>query len=269
MSGVIFWSTLRRSWRTGLYWAIGIALLGVYVIVAIPNVDMLNQYADLVGSMPPVLMQMFGVNDVSTMATPTGFLGFAFFGYSLLVLAAYAVIAGLNVTANEEDRGILDVTLSLPIPRWRLVAERLLAYALIVVLMLTFTYAAMWIVMQGSNGLEIDPTRLLEGVANMLPSTLLVLAFTGLAGTAFRTRGLAAAVATAFVIVSYFVDFLGNVASDTAAGAVRVLSFFSYYDGGDVMNTGLVWGNVILLLVVTAICTVGALWFFERRDISV
>lgn len=269
MSGVIFWSTLRRSWRTSIYWAIGIALLGIYVLIAIPNVDMLKQYTELAGSMPPVLLQMFGINDVAAMATPAGFLGFAFFGYTLLILAAYGVIAGLNVTANEEDRGIMDVTLSLPIPRWRLVAERLLAYTVLVVLMLAVTYASMWLVMQTSNGLEIDPGRLFEGVANMLPSTLLVLAFTVLAGTAFRTRGLAAAVATAFVIVSYFVDFLGNVASDTAAGAVRVLSFFSYYDGGEIMNTGLVWGNVILLLVVTAVCAVGALWFFERRDISV
>ncbi len=53
MTGVVFTDTLRRNWRTGLYWTIGIALLGVYIIAVIPNVDMLNQYATLVQTMPP------------------------------------------------------------------------------------------------------------------------------------------------------------------------------------------------------------------------
>ncbi len=268
MTGVIFWNTLRRSWRGGLYWGIGIALLGLYALIVIPNVDMLKQYADLVASMPPALMQLFGTSDAASLATPAGFLGFAFFSYTLLILSAYGVIAGLNITANEEDRGILDVTLSLPIPRWRLVAERLLAYTVIVVLMLMLTFVAMWMVLQ-SNPMEIGAGRLLEGVVNMLPSTLLVLTFTALAGTALRSRGIAAAVASAFVIVSYFVDFIGNAASDTAASAVRVLSYFNYYNGGTIMSTGLVWGNVILLLVFAALFAAAALWFFQRRDIGV
>ncbi len=269
MTGVIFTNTLRHSWRTGLYWAIGFALLGVYILAVIPNVDMLKQYADLIQNMPPLLMQMFGASDVSAIATPAGFLGFGFFGYTLLLLSAFAVIAGLNVTANEEDRGILDITLSLPIPRWRLVVERLLAYLVLTLAMLAFTFLAMLLVLLSNNTLGIDPGRLLEGIINFIPSTLLVLAFTALAGTALRSRGLAAGVATGFVIVSYFVDFIGNAASDTAAAVVRVLSYFNYYDGSNVMNTGLVWANVGLLLVVTAICVAAALWFFERRDIGV
>ena len=269
MTGVVFKNTLQRSWRGMIYWAIGVAFLGVYSLVVIPNVDMLKQYADLIGNMPPALMQMFGVSDAASMATPAGFLGFAFFGYTLLILAAYAVVAGLNITANEEDRGILDLVLSLPIPRWRLMVERLLAYTLMLVAILTLTFVPMWLIMSSNDVMGIDPTRLLEGVINMLPSTLLVLAVTALAGTALRTRGRAAALATGFVIVSYFINFIGSAASDTAAASLRVVSFFTYYNGGEIMNTGLVWGNVGLLVVVTAICTAAALWFFERRDISV
>src|SRR5690606_6787908 len=158
----------------------------------------------------PMLLQMFGADDVATLATPEGFLGFGLFGYSLLILSAYAVIAGLNVTANEEDRGILDVTLSLPIPRWRLVIERLLAYSLIVILILAVLYVGMVAVMLTASGITISAARLLEGVFNLLPSTLLVLAVTALAGAALRSRGMAAAVATAFVIISYFIDFIGK-----------------------------------------------------------
>ncbi len=269
MTGVIFKDTLRRSWRGMIYWAIGFALLGVYILAVIPNVDMLKQYADLIQNMPPMLMQMFGASDVSAIATPAGFLGFGFFGYTLLILAAYAVIAGLNITANEEDRGILDVVLSLPIPRWRLMAERLLAYTLMLIGMLALTFLAMVLVLLSNNAMDIAPLNLLAGIVNFLPSTLLVLTFTALMGTALRSRGRAAGVATGFVIVSYFINFIGDAASDTAAAALRVVSFFNYYDGSNIMNTGLVWGNVGLLLLVTVICVAASLWFFERRDIGV
>ena len=57
MTGVVFMHTLRRNWLTGLYWAIGIAILGAYIIVVIPNVDMLKQYADLVKTLPPLMLQ--------------------------------------------------------------------------------------------------------------------------------------------------------------------------------------------------------------------
>lgn len=268
MTGIVFWNTLRNHWRSGIYYGIGIAFLGVYVLIAIPNVDMLKQYAELVASLPPAMLQLFGMGDAAQLATPAGFLGFAFFGYTVLILSAYGVIAGLNVTANEEDRGILDVVLSLPIPRWRLVVERLLAFALIVVVLLAVIFAAMWLALQSNSALNIDLTRLFEGVVNILPSTLLVLAFTALMGTLLRSRGMAAAVAAAFVIISYFINFIGEAASETAAAALRVVSYFSYYGGGDIMNTGLIWGNVIVLLVAAAICVVGTLWCFERRDIG-
>jgi ABC-2 type transport system permease protein len=268
MTGVVFTDTLRRNWRTGLYWAIGIALLGVYIIAVIPNVDMLEQYASLVQTMPPLLLQAFGMDEAANIATPAGFLGFGFFGYVLLVLAAYGVIAGLNITANEEDRGILDVTLSLPIPRWRLVLERLLAYTLILALILLISFVSMFAVKQ-TSAVDIDMGLLAQGIFNLLPSTLLVLAFTAFAGTILRSRGAAAAVSAAFVIISYFIDFIGGAASDTVAAAARVVSFYSYYNGSDVMTKGLDVGSVILLLAVTLVLGAASLWCFERRDIGV
>lgn len=269
MSGVVFMNTLSRNWRAGLYWGIGIALLGVYAIVVIPNVDMLNQYAQLAQSMPPLLLQAFGIEDVSAMATPSGFLGFAFFGYALLILAAYVVIAGLNVTANEEDRGIMDITLSLPIPRWRIVLERFLAYTVLIIGILVVTFLSMWGATLTTTTLGFDIGRMAEGIVNMLPSTLLMLAATVFAGTVMRSRGAAAAVATAFVIVSYFINFLGSAASGSAAASLQAISFFNYYGGSDIMSTGLNWGNILLLVVVTVVLAVGSLWFFERRDVGV
>lgn len=268
MSGIVFTNTLRRNWKQIIYWGIAFALMGFYVIAVVPDVDMLQQYADMVSNMPPLLMQAFGFKDAAQLATPEGFLGFGFFGYMLLVLAAYAVFAGLSVTTNEEDRGIMDVLLSLPIPRWRVVLERFLAYTVIIIGILAVAFAGLWGATLSTQGLNLDTGRLFEGVVNMLPATLLVLAFTVLAGTVARSRGLAVAAATIFVVASYFIDFIGSAASGTAAANLRVLSFYSWYDGSQIMYTGLQWDRVVLLIAVAAVMAAGSLWFFERRDIG-
>lgn len=269
MTGVVFWHTLRRNWKQALYWGLGIALLGYYVIVLVPNVDILKQYADLMQKMPPAVLQAFGMQDASQMASPAGFIGLSFFSYMLLVTATYAVIAGLAVTSNEEDRGVLDVVLSLPIPRWRLVIERLLAYALVIVIMLALSFVGLWIGAATTPSLPLSVNRLLEGTVNMLPSTLLVLGVTVLAATALRSRMAAIGVASVFVVASYFIDVLGQAASATIAGNLRVISFYSWYNGGQIMFTGLQWDHVLVLIVVALICAAGSLWFFDRRDVGI
>ncbi len=268
MTGVVFMNTLRRNWRQILYWGLGIAILGYYVIVIVPNVDTLKQYADLFSRMPPIFIKAFGLSDVAQLATPGGFLGLAFFSYMLLITASYAVIAGLSVTANEEDRGILDVLLSLPIPRWRIIVERLLAYTLILIGMLALTFLGLWYGASNTPGLSLDIGRLFLATANLLPTTLLVLAFTVLVGTVARSRSLAIGAATVFVVASYFIDFIGASASGTFMDSLRAISFYSWYNGGQIMFTGLEWSRVLLPLAVTLVLAAGSLWFFDRRDVG-
>jgi ABC-2 type transport system permease protein len=267
MNGTIFMETLRRSWRQILYWGIGLGAYGLYASVIIPDTKMLKQYAEMIKSMPAVMIKMFGASDAAAIATPEGFLSFAYFSYALILLAVYAVTAGLNVTANEEDQGILDVVLSLPLPRWRVVLERTLAYAVIIIAIVTLAFAGLLIGVQ-SSALKVDPMKLLQSSANILPSALLILSFTVFCGTFFRRKGTATAVAAVFVIASYFINFIGESASGMAE-SLRVISFFHYYDASGVMQNGLAWGNVILLVALAAVLVGGAVWFFQRRDVGV
>jgi ABC-2 type transport system permease protein len=268
VTGAIFMETLRRQWRQVLYWGIGMGLLGLYITSVIDNVDFLQQYAGIVESMPPALMQMFGIDSAATLATPEGFIAFGFFGYTLLILAVFAVVCGMNITANEEDDGIMDIVLSAPIPRWRVIVEKYLAYALMAILIMLISFLGLWIGMQGS-ALVVDISRVFESTINVIPSMLLMIAFTMFAGTVLRRRGTALAISAVFVVASYFIDFLGEAASGTAADTLRAISFFSYYDANDVMVNGLNIGNVAVLLIATAVLFAGSLYAFQRRDVGV
>jgi ABC-2 type transport system permease protein len=211
---------------------------------------------------------MFGGEDAVSMATPAGFLNLIFFSYALLILAVYAVMAGLNITANEEDSKIMDVLLSLPVPRRRLVLEKYLAYTVIIIGIVLLTFAGLWVGLNASPALSIDQGRLLETTLNLLPSTLLVLAMTVLLTSLMRRKNAAAAIATVVIVGSYFVDSIGRQASASFANTLRFISFYNYYDSTTVIRHGLNWDNVLVLVVATVVLVAGGMWLFQRRNIG-
>jgi ABC-2 type transport system permease protein len=213
------------------------------------------------------MLQMFGGEDATSVATPAGFLDLMFFSYALLILASYAVIAGLNVTANDEENRVLDVLLSTPVPRWRLVLEKFLAYAVITVGIVLLTFVCTWAGVALTPTLSLDQGRLLVSTLNLLPSGLLVLAMTILLTSLVRRRNLAAAIAAVVIIASYLIDSLGRQASASFFNAVRFASFYAYYDSSAVIRNGLNWGNVLILVAVTIVLVAGGMWLFQRRNI--
>jgi ABC-2 type transport system permease protein len=233
---------------------------------------MMKQYTELLTSMGWAV-QMFGGGDAVFTASPAGMVAFGLFSYTILLLAGYGVVAGLAITANEEDRGILDVLLSAPVPRWKLVVEKLLAYLVVVVIAIAITGVANVLLVQSSSTLGdvsqggASVGRVIEGTLNLLPSTLLVIAFTALVAVLVRRRNTAALIGALFVIGSYLVDIIARTAQ--AGEGIRALSFIQYYDATAAMRDGLVWVNVFSLLAVAALMAAGAVYFFQRRDVGV
>jgi ABC-2 type transport system permease protein len=269
MSGAVFLEQLRRTWRGSLLWSLVVAGMGLYIVLLIPDSKLLKQYGDLLSSMPPFIINLAGGSgaDAAFIATPQGFLAFGFFGSIMLVLSLYAVLAGLNITANDEERGIMDVVLSLPLPRWRVVLEKFLAYSVSLIFILGISFVAIWLGIRSVSIFQISTVRLLEASVNIIPSTLLVMAFTAFVGSMVRRKNTAAAIAATFVAGSYFIDVIGLTAQ--VADPLRALSYFNYYDATGVMRAGLVPANVFGLLTVAVLMVAGAIWAFQYRDIGV
>ncbi len=269
MSGAVFIETLRRGWRSMIYWGIGMGLYGGIIILMLPDVNALKQAADLIASMPPFIVKMVGGDDITFMTTPEGFLATKFFLFAPIMFGIYVINAGLNVTSSDEDRGIMDVTLSLPIRRWRILIERLLGYAVLLSGIVAITFLSLLISDALSPTVNMATGMLFQATINILPSMLLLLAFTVLVGAALPRRSTAIAVATIFLIGSYVIDLLGSMAAGSLAASLRAISFYSYYDSSGVMQHGLTLSNVLIVLAVAVIFGVLAPYFFERRDIAV
>ena len=252
MAGAVFIETLRRGWRSMIYWGIGMGLYGGIIILMLPDVNVLKQAADLITSLPPFIVKMVGGDDITFMTTPAGFLATKFFLFAPIMFGIYVIRAGLDVTSNEEDRGIMDVTLSLPVRRWRIVVERMLGYAVLLSGIVTITFLSLLISDALSPNVNIASSVLFPATINILPSMLLLLAVTVLVGAAAPRRGVALAIATIFLIGSYVIDLLGSMATGSLAASLRTISFYSYYDSSGVMQHGLTLGNVLILLAVAA-----------------
>jgi ABC-2 type transport system permease protein len=268
MSGAVFIETLRRTWAQTLLWALGLGFLAMTIVLMIPLMDMMAM-VKLLESMPAFVRSAVGVGDnLMVITTPEGFVAVGFFGKLALVLAAYPVVMGLRVTANEEEDGILDVLMSAPLPRWRMVVEKLAAYALSIIVIALTVLAGMWLGAMIVD-VQLDMGLMGQAIINVTPMLLLILALTALAGAALRRRRDALIVATVFVLGSFMLDTVGSMAAGSAAENLRQISVFSATSAVSVMERGLAWGTIAALLAIALVFSGGAVWAFRRRDIGV
>jgi ABC-2 type transport system permease protein len=268
MRGAIFAETLRRNWQAGLFWGLGLALLGYFVMAMVGDAAFLEQMAAMMKSMPPAITQVFGAVGIEDFITTEGFVSAVYFTYAGLVMAIYALLSGLNISANEEEAGILDIVLSLPVGRWQLILERYAAYVVMTVAVVLVAYLGLLL---GSlqTGVEVNQSLLLAGSINMLPMTLFMMAFTVALAALLRRRAAALGLAATYLIASYFIDFLAAALTQPAMETVSLVSFFTYYDSQTVMQQGLVIANILVLVVALVVFMATALYFFKRRDIAV
>ena len=227
-SAVLLRATLSHNWRPALYWSGGLALLGLYVVAVIPNAEALNNYVGLIASMPEPLLNAMGAGDTALLATPGGLHPVRFCDLGAADAGGLRpLLAGLNLSANEEEAGILDLLLSLPLARSPDIAGAFRG--------LRAADAAdcaaesgLGLVL-GSAGTEfaLSSGALLATALNLVPGTLLVMAFTALAAAALRRHLYATGAGIFFVIGSYFLDFVAGAISEGAAepaGAAVLLS---------------------------------------------
>lgn len=269
MRWTIFIHTLRRGWRTMFFWGVGLGALAFFNVIAVPDVNGIKAVAEALAKLPPFVVQLVGGGDISFLGSPAGFLNNQYYAILLMLFGVYAIIAGLNITANEEDTGSMDLLLSTPVPRWRVVLEKYLAYGLLVVGIIIISTLILLLSIQLTPTFNIPFVTLFEVSASILPSTLTVLAFTAFVSTLVRGRSRIAAIAAVFLIASWFVDVLGRTASTSFVNSLRVISVYAYYDTASVFQHGLSAVNIVVPLIAAAALVIGAVWAFQRRNIAV
>jgi ABC-2 type transport system permease protein len=261
----LFLKTVRDMRGQILGWGIGIGLMGLLVVTLYPSFkDQMGAWADLLASYPPAVTAFFG--DMTMMVEWSGWLNVEFFSWIPPILAVFAVAAGAGLIAAEEEKGTLDLLLSHPIRRWRVVVEKwtALVVASVAICLLAALFLIVGAVVAGETE---DLARLLLATLDIVPITLASGTFALLASVALRGRRLAITLAVVLVIGSWFVDSLGKMVE--VLKPYRPLTLFHYYNGGSILLGGGDWGNVGVLLGLSILFLAASLVAFQRRDIAV
>lgn len=267
MRWAVFKDTMRFSLQMTLIWGIGLGAMMTLSVLMTPDLVSLN-LASLFESMPPAVLGAFGIGeDVSLLTTPEGLIAFVVFSKMALIFAAYPVVIGLRVTANEEDDGTLDMTLSQPVPRTQFLLERFLAYAVniavLMILVIVGLLLGIWAV-----DMDLDASKLIVMTLNLIPVMVVVLAVTVFVGSIISRKRTVVTIMTIFIMVSYVIQTVGAMVTTSWMDAVETFSFFTYYNVNTMLEKGIVPTDVLLLTVVSLVLLVVSLRIFEQRDIA-
>ena len=266
MFRTVFLKSLRDQRRGLIWWTVGLVSFAVYTISFYPTISgNAEQFGRLFDELPKELRALVGVS--SDVITPEGYLSQQLFQLTVpLLFLIFTIRLGARAIAGEERAGTLDLLLSTPIARWRVVIDKFLAMAV----GLALVGAAFLVAVAATLPLfdvHVSTVRLSEA---MLSAVLVGLVFGTLAlavGCATGSRGVAVGVATALGVAAYSVNALSALVP--ALDVPARFSPFYYYGASQPIRNGLDPLHVAVLLSLIVALAVLSVAAFQRPDVAV
>jgi beta-exotoxin I transport system permease protein len=250
---------LHERRRSLLSWGLPIGLMAAFEVAIFPSIE--GALAKTIDQYPAALKEAFGISELSTVQQ---FLAAELLGLivplALGYLAVRSIAAGLSGAAES---GRLDVLLSAPVSRRRLVASGFAATAVELAAVLLVSLA---LAMAGSliSDVGLPFGAALAGFANVWPLALL---FAGIGivvtGWSLRTSVVTGSVA-GLLVAMYVADLIGKL--DTSLDWIRYASVFRYY--GRAIEDGIEPLSFLGVSAVAVACAALGALLFERRDLA-
>ncbi|MFC6087517.1 ABC transporter permease subunit [Sphaerisporangium aureirubrum] len=259
--------TLRDYRRALIGWAVGICLFaGGYTSFFTQirdNPDLYSQAA--MTKYPDGIRRLLG--GLEDIASGAGFLQaiiYQFFVPLLFIMCAVAV-ANRTIAAPEES-GTLELTLTLPIARGRLLMERYAALALALFAVAVVSFA---VILLAANAVDLGVSagRILAAHLGLFLLVLLFGTLTVTVGAMTGRKAVALSVTGAFAVASYVVNALAKDVE--VMNWLSWVSPFRYYSEGNPLFNGVPVVDYLVLLAATLVLVVTAVLSFDRRDVGV
>jgi ABC-2 type transport system permease protein len=246
--------------RSLLSWGLPLGLWSAFIVAIYPSIQ--SAISKAVTNYPAALKEAFGVGNLSSVeqylqAEMLSLIVPLAVGY----LGVRSVASGLSGAAES---GRLDVLLSAPLSRRRLVASDLVATAVELAAVLVL---AVILTMLGSAvaGAGLSLGSAIAGYASVWPLALLAAAL-GVIATGFSLRTSVVTGSVAGILVAmYILDLAGRL--DTSLDWVRYGSVFRYY--GNAIENGIDPASFLGVIAAAALLAAVGTLLFERRDLSV
>lgn len=261
MFSLLKYEILSR-WIAVLSWGAGLSLFGVMYVAIYPQFeDKLAVLADI------SFYQAMRIDMMSF----EGFIASSLVLNIPVMMAIYVIVAGCDTLAGEEDRGTLELIVTMPLKRWQIVSMKAIALVVVTLAMLVIagaSSAVALIAIQNSVNIVVTPIQLFFAILSCWPITLAILMIGLFFGAYFPNRRTASAATTFIFLLSYFGVMIAGIVESLEF--IKYASLFHYLDSSaGVFTKGVQASDVFTLLGIATVFFVLALFSFERRDITV
>lgn len=261
----VFLKTFRDNRKSFLFWAIGTSALIILTVLFFPQVSDIPELSEIFDKESAIASVFMG--GFTDMTSPEGYLNSQLFAMAIpLILIIFSINRCSGTIATEEDRGTLDVLLSHPISRLRVISEKLIAILLESVFLSVVIFVSVVI---GASMVKMDLS--ITGPLSVTISTLLLSTLFGtlaLAVTAVNgKRGIAIGISGGIGVLTYFIYALTPLTETLKHGSK--ISPWHYYINADPLSNGLNLVHAGTLISITILFSTIALFMFNKRDISV
>lgn len=263
MRPIIAWTLRQRRWSL-FWWSFGITVLNVFTMALYPTIrdqaaELNKSFASLSGS----AQSLFGGTDFFS---PVGYLNSQIIYFTLpLLLAIFAIGLGVSLIGREESSGTLEVLLSRPISRSKLLLAKALAGISLLLIVMAISSLALAAICQLVD-LGIPLGNIL---AACFACFMLVLTF-GSAAFFLAATGRGRVAATGITVVYAIGGYLiGSLSSSVHWLEKPSLVFpYHYYHTADILRGSFDWFSILFYALFTLACGFFAWWAFRGRDLA-
>jgi ABC-2 type transport system permease protein len=263
MLRTVFAKTIRDQRRALLWWSLGFVGTVLLYTAFWPTIrENASQFNDYIAKLPEAVRNLIG----GDYGTPQGYVQAEMFSLLLpVLLLVYAIGAGARAIAGEEESGTLDLLLSTPIRRSRVLLDKLGAMVGASLLLAMLAWGSI-VAIGRLFGLTVGLVNLAAAAANLF---LLGVAFGSIAlavGAATGNRGMAIGATSGLALVTFIVNTLAP--SVPAIKPLRFLSPFYYYADHKPLSNGFNGADIGVLAGIAVVAALVALAAFDRRDLA-
>jgi ABC-2 type transport system permease protein len=255
---------LWDSRRFLLGWTLAIVVVGCGYAAFWPTFED-PEIAALMENYPSALLEAINYTEITT---PAGYLSATVYGLVVAVLMlVFSVTVGTRVVAGEEEAGTLDLTLSHPVSRRSLALQRVGAFVLAVLGIVTVFWVAILVVSGPAHFDTIPAGRLAAMHLHLAAFAVLFGTLTFAVGAATGRRAAALAVGAGAGVLGYAMS--GLLPQVDGLEWVRDWSPFTWLNGSQPLAEGLDPGDLAIMLGLSVVFVLLGTLAFERRDLAV
>jgi ABC-2 type transport system permease protein len=262
----IFLREVKANFKSLLIWGVIVILFTAVGIAKFSAYEGNPELLAILDDMPPALLSAFSMNAFN-LTTITGFLG-VMVAFHALMLSIAAAMWGSDIIAKEERDKTVEFSLTLPVPRGRLVTAKTLAAVVNCLGLLVITWG---ITLYSAS--KYNPDSKFYNFFYLSMVTLFIMQMIFLAvgiflGCAMKQHKRASSVAVSLLLVTYFLSFISDMSKDFEF--LKYFSPFKYFNLVDILNESKIeMAPVWLSLGIIVVALAGAYLTYSKRDLYI